>query len=406
MSSDKEQLDADEQQLRETWAQFCDALKQSGDIIFRATGPKNSVSRATGLRLLARNVSLAMQFEMENTNPDFPELLHYFDPLRKQGGDNTDALYVGSPINGQHTYRIWGRRGTAAYFAITVLENGNTPWGGGVVATLLGDDLHLTEDGEFELIVSPDPEPADFAGAGKNWMQSSADSYRITFRQFFADWLNEKPMDAQIECLTEQPPFPEFSPQALSNGLQKSAHWVDWSVSYWADMIDKWKVQPNTFLSYGELEKNKIDFTPGGAPIIAFWQLAKDQVLIIRVTPPNARYWAVEFGNYWWETMDYRYTLSNTNCHFARLEDDGELIIVISHSDLGAKNWLDPSGHEEGYITFRWIGSDDYPKPSCEQKSVTALHSQNAALLGHVNANERREELQLRRAGVNHRFGA
>jgi hypothetical protein len=24
----------------------------------------------------------------------------------------------------------------------------------------------------------------------------------------------------------------------------------------------------------------------------------------VRVTPPAAHYWAVEFGNYWWETMD------------------------------------------------------------------------------------------------------
>ena len=65
-----------------------------------------------------------------------PELLHYFDPLRKQGGDNADALYVGAPVDGAHTYRISGQRGTARYFAVTVLEDGVTPWGGAVVGSL------------------------------------------------------------------------------------------------------------------------------------------------------------------------------------------------------------------------------------------------------------------------------
>ena len=80
--------------------------------MFRDTTPSRDIDRAKGLRLLARNVSLALQFNLENNDPDFPELLHYFDPLRKQGGDNTDALYVGAPINGEHTYRISGHRGS------------------------------------------------------------------------------------------------------------------------------------------------------------------------------------------------------------------------------------------------------------------------------------------------------
>lgn len=395
----------DEKLLRDSWHQFCDQLKASGDIIFRDTGPKNPVSQATGLRLLARNVSLAMQFEMENNNPDFPELLHYFDPLRKQGGDNTDALYVGTAINGSHSYRVFGDRGTAAYFAVTILEDGDTPWGGAVVQTLMAEQLNIDANNQFELHISPDPQPDDFAGPGKNWMQSSPGTYRLTFRQFFADWLNEKPMVAEIECLSERGRHPDFSPLALQQGLQKSAHWIDWSVTYWADMLDKWKVQPNTFLSYGELEKNQIDFTPGGAPIIAFWQLPKNEALIIRVVPPNADYWAVEFGNYWWETMDYRHHLSSTNCHHAQLESNGELIIVISHEDLGAKNWLEPCGHEEGYITFRWIGSDAYPKPNCEQLSVAALKAEQAKLLGHVSTEQRKQELLERRRGIVRRFG-
>ncbi len=398
-------MNQEDRLLKQSWEQFCEQLKQAGDIVFRETGPTKAVSKATGLRLLARNISLAMQFELENNNPDFPELLHYFDPLRKQGGDNTDALYVGAPVNGQHTYRIRGERGSAAFFAVTVLEDGNTPWGGAVVGTILGKDFNLTEDGRFELIISPDPEPDDYAGSGKNWIQSSPATYRVTFRQFFADWLNERPMVANIECLSQQGRHPQLTPETLADGLQRSASWVNDSVHYWADMIDKWKQQPHTFLSYGELESNKIDFTPGGAPIIAFWQLAEGEALVVRVTPPKADYWAVEFGNYWWETMDYRYHMSSTNCHHAQLEANGELILVISHNDLGAANWLDPCEHEEGYITFRWVGSDSYPKPECEKLSEAELRKRFPALLGRVSAQQRLDQLAERRSGVVRRFG-
>ena len=107
-------------QLKDSWDNFCDQLKKSGDLVFRDTTPTHDIDRAKGFRLLARNISLALQFHLENNDPDFPELLHYFDPIRKQGGDNTDALYVGAPINGEHTYKISGQRGSARYFAVTI----------------------------------------------------------------------------------------------------------------------------------------------------------------------------------------------------------------------------------------------------------------------------------------------
>lgn len=53
--------------------------------------------------------------------------------------------------------------------------------------------------------------------------------------------------------------------------------------------------------------------------------------------------------------MDCRYRLSSTNCHHATLDDNGELILVISHNDPCLPNWPDPSGHSEGYATFRWM---------------------------------------------------
>jgi hypothetical protein len=236
--------------LRQAWHAFCDDLKAAGDVVFRPTAPGNPTDRATAVRLLSRNIGLALAFELEHADPQFPEIFHYFDPVRKQGGDNTDALYVGAPINGTDTYRISGARGGARYFAVTVVERGPTPYGGGVAATLFADDIPLDAEGRFELMLSPDPQPG-------TWIKTTPDTYRVTFRQFFADWENEAPMEARIDRLTGQGPVPDLQPETVIDGLAASSAWLKSSITYWADMIDKWKVQPNRFLSYRQLDDNK-----------------------------------------------------------------------------------------------------------------------------------------------------
>lgn len=383
--------------LRSAWHKFCDDLKASGDIAFRENAASNPVDRAAGVRLLSRNIALGLAFEFENNDPLHPELMHYFDPMRKQGGDNTDALYVGAPVNGTDTYRISGNRGTAQYFCVTVVEKGNTPWGGAVPHLLFGDDLEVAEDGSFELILSPTPQPG-------NWLQTTPDTYRVTFRQFFGDWENEKPMEARIDRITSDGTPPQLSPDKVIKGLGDASHWVDWSLTYWADMIERWKNQPNRFLSYRQLDNHKIDATPGGEPMIAYWMLPKDEALIIRVTPPKAQYWAVEFGNYWWESMDYRNRMCSTNCHHATLQDDGELIVVISHDDPGVPNWLDPSGHSEGYVTYRWMRAESFPVPQATQVKRSELDAHLPKDIARITKEERIEQLAARRRGIVNRF--
>ncbi|CAA0109240.1 Uncharacterised protein [Halioglobus japonicus] len=384
--------------LRASWEDFCDQLKSAGDMVFRDGAPAHDIDRAKGLRLLARNISLGLQFHLENNDPNFPELLHYFDPLRKQGGDNTDALYVGAPINGEHTYRISGARGTARYFAVTVVENGATPWGGGVAGNLIDSDIEVAADGSFEIILSPD----EHSG---NWIKTTPGSWRVTVRQFFADWENEAPMVARIDRLGELQQSPVLGVQELTQGLADSVAWIRDSTLYWAQMLDKWKAQPNSFLSYRQLDDNAIDATPGGEPLICYWQVPKGEVLVVRVTPPEANYWAVEFGNYWWETMDYRYRLCSTNCHHAQLESNGELLLVVAHDDPGVPNWLDPSGHQEGYITVRWIGAAHYPIPQCTQMKQANLAEYLPANVRTIPAAQRKVQLAARRRGVIKRFG-
>ena len=393
MSDDHEKV------LRAAWDSFCDELKRAGEIPFRDPAPRHVAARAAGIEALARNISLALNFNHDYADPRYPELIHYFDPVRKQGGDNTDAVYVGATINGTDTYRISGDRGTARYFAITSVQRGQTPWGGKVAQTLFDHDLKVEPDGRFELIVSPEPHPG-------NWLRTTPETFRVTFRQFFADWETERPMKARIDRLTgdRSPPAP-IAPEQLAAQLLASAKWVNESIEFWVRMINMWKVMPNTFRSYKQLSDRAIDATPGGEPRVAYWSLPKDEALIIRVRPPACPYWAVEFGNFWWMSMDYRYRLSNTNCHYAQLEDDGELIVVVAHEDPGLPNWLDTSGFSEGYVTYRWMLAQSCPEPQATQVKTAELFKHLPARIKRITPDARREQLATRRRGVINRFG-
>jgi hypothetical protein len=87
------------------------------------------------------------------------------------------------------------------------------------------------------------------------------------------------------------------------------------------------------------------------------------------------------------------------------LEEDGSLLVVVSHDDPGVHNWLDPSGHDEGYVTFRWIGADDYPRPSVEQFPASQLEAKLPPATCRTTPDERADQLRRRRLGVIKRFG-
>ena len=387
----------DDRELKLMWEAFCDELKSAGELIFADGVPAGAVDRTEGLRFIARNIPLAMAFQMENCDPSHPELMRYFTPDRKQGGDNSDAVYLGAPIDGQRNYRISGFRGDARYLAITVLETGDTPWGGKVIGSLFKDQLQCDDNGNFELFIGPDQRPG-------NYIKSTENTFRVTIRQFFADWQNESPMQARIDCLRDESPPPPITAAELADRLQKTSHWLKWSTRYWAEKLSLWQRQPNRFTSWGEMEKLPIDATPGGTPLICYWQLPEDEVLIIDVTPPQCSYWNCEFGNYWFCTVDYRYRLSGTNCHYAALNSDGSVTIVVSHADPLHTNWLDPAGHSAGYITFRWIGADSLPVPRCRQVKYSALKSELPEGFPQTDSAGRILQVRERRRGTASRF--
>ncbi len=62
------------------------------------------------------------------------------------------------------------------------------------------------------IVLSPQAHPG-------NWIRTTPGSWRVTVRQFFADWENEQPMVARIDRLGELEHDPAFTPAQLEQGL-------------------------------------------------------------------------------------------------------------------------------------------------------------------------------------------
>jgi hypothetical protein len=134
------------------------------------------------------------------------------------------------------------------------------------------------------------------------------------------------------------------------------------------------------------------------------WSLGDDESLLIEVVPPQAVYWSVSLGNFWWETVDYANHQSSLNGHQAALDADGVFRAVVAHSDPGVANWLDTGGNHHGAAIFRWLRADGAPVPEVRVVRFAELAAALPPDTRLVGAEQRRLVIDARRAGVQRRF--
>ena len=58
-----------ESRTRATWHQFCDALKEAGDLLIEPGVPQDEQTQADGLRYLSRMARAALEWYVEFNDP-------------------------------------------------------------------------------------------------------------------------------------------------------------------------------------------------------------------------------------------------------------------------------------------------------------------------------------------------
>ncbi len=377
-----------ENDLRESWNELCDSLKESVDYIFDPKLGVDASEQAEGLRHHLRMLYWAVDRTLENNDPDRPELGWVYPS--KVGQDNPDGLYMSAPLDLSRTYRLTGRMDTVRYLGFSLMD---LRFGRGSITQLLNIGTpELVDIGEsrFIVVLSPDPAPDNHVG---NWYQMAPGTCRMLVRQFFSDWTSENHAELHLECLDPSGPPTRLDPVRTVAVLDDLASEMGTVPKFWTDYVvaqrDRGEVN-----SFDHIAGRKISGVGlGGSDQQAYggcwYEVGADEALLLEVTPPNCLYWNIQVGDTWFQSLDYVNLPATMNDSQARLDPDGVLRVVFSHRDPGIQNWIALGGCPQGGITYRWNNPDSAPVPSLSLFPVSGIHGRLHPDTPRLSADER-----------------
>ncbi len=379
------------------WQAFCDSLRESGTRFLMAHPQRHAIDRAESTRYLAQQIGSAVELALVEREPELPLLRINSTSLRKWGLDGADAKYQAASIEAGGSYRVRGQLGNAALIAFQVytLEPDYTAF-----ASLSGErgiDLPLQPDGRYELRVSAQ-RPADWKGP---WLELDPRATTFLIREYFDDWDAAQMSRFQIERL-DPPPAPlPLTPEASAEILERAARLFAHRIPMWIRPAAHAREQLRNRLSQLSIGSQALHDNIYGA---GWFALEPGQALLIEFDAPEGRLWSFQLGNFWWESLDYLNHTGSLNSRQAVPSSDGHYRIVVSLEDPGVPNWLDPAGHPEGYLMYRYQRALGAPVPEARLVRLADLAQLLPAGTRRVSAEERRAELARRRAHAAERW--
>lgn len=351
------------------WNNFCDALKEAGEIVNSDKAPQDAFNRAEGYRYLTRLLRGGLESFLEHRDPAFPQLRCGAHETIKLGADNPDNRYESAPLNPQFDYRISGIRGSVDYLGLSTIINKYASGGTmEVTGHIDARGLDISPDGTLEIIISQ----REHSG---NWLPMGPKTNSITVRQTFQDRIEERRAELKIERIGAGDDRPEpLSAEKLERGLQGAVRFVKGS----SQMFENWA---ESFLpTNNQLPPADQDYCQsiGGDPNIFYfhsaWELAADEVLVIDAPLiPECQTWNFQLDNWWMESLDYRHHTIHINKDTAHYNPNGSVRVVVSHTDPGVPNWVETAGHAMGTMCWRWIGAQEHPELDTQVMKLAEL---------------------------------
>ena len=356
----------------QAWADFCDGLKEAGELVNAHKAPTDAFNRAEGYRYLTRMLRAGLESFLEYGDSAFPVLRCPVHETIKMGADNPDNFYQSAPINPEYDYRITGTRGTVDYLGFGTVINRYSSGGGMKTDGFLDSmDMDIEEDGTLEIIVSQREHPG-------NWLQMGPETNAVNVRQTFQDRRKEQPAEIKIERVAAQADRPiPLSPEKLDKALQGAVQFLKNTTGLFEGWAESFLPTTNEIAPADQVFCQAI----GGDPNIYYfhsaWQLADDEALVIEAKDiPECQTWNFVLQNWWMESLDYRHHNVHFNKHTAAYEENGAVRIVVAHQQPNHPNWVETAGHNMGTLCWRWIGAKEHPPVSAKVIKFSDLGGQ------------------------------
>lgn len=279
-------------------------------------------------------------------------------PGTGKSGDNPDAIYRSTVIDGTGTYEVSGKidrsrplvqllfsmvGGTMTH-PIRVENTSNQPNPDAGIMNVLGmldeNDLDIAEDGSFKFIIGGE----DVADAR---LTSLAAPCAFGCRQMILDW-DTPPLHLTLTRLDKQEAAP------LDMAELKEAVLADLAnvVRFWAGFPDVWLggVAVNSFAEPAPRD--------GGWGFIGgvHFKLEPGEAAVVTMHPGEAAYMGFQLTDPWMIAPDNGRNQTCLNGSQSTPDADGRYTYVISPVDPGVANWLDTCGMDQGLGLMRWQG--------------------------------------------------
>ena len=365
---------------------------------------ENPLAEAAAYTLLHQTIALSYNTVMA-PRQDFPVFLlqAYLDPYVYLGHlPCPDFVHRMCFLNGTRTWRIWGKRNNCHWVDIQV-ERGF--WGEPGFTCLANydfDDFEIGADGTYEIIASPEPQPG-------NWIKLDASSgnNNLLIRQATYDWTREIGIEYNIEPLDPMPPRSiVLDSDEVIRRLDLAGRMMKHCVNIWTAPASR-RLLRHTRMN--EFVVRRGDGGRGANPLAQYaqglFEIADDEALIVEADVPRAKYWSIQLGNWWWETLDYSHHKSSINGFQAVPDVDGKFRAVIARRDPGVPNWLDPIAWNTGLMLIRWYRADSELAVRPERVPLAELRRHLPAETAALTAGQRRDEVRGRHQGTLRRYG-
>lgn len=365
-------------------------------------------------------------------DPAFPYFRRAIQPVDKATIDNADALYLSAAIDGEATYRVRGRvLPQAPQYMIFETHTAYAGDSGSlmelspavrmITGSLDSAALRVDDDGSFEILVGPEP-PAGYDGNHLSTDGGTGSARYLIVRVLFHDWANEVCPDLSIVQIGQDGRHPvPIDAAGAADRMRRVGQIVEGQMKFWNEFYDV------VLEAHGDRNGDGVTFMPrnglnaparanlatgGGQNTNVYsggvFDLAPEEALVIEATVPvEPAYSGFHLSNSWGESLDYANHQSSLNGFQAEADDDGVVRYVIAATDPGVPNWLDTTGLQKGFMSFRWTYTAD-PAQLPEITVRTARLAQVRGLLPagtrEVSPDERAAQIAIRQAHVQRRY--
>lgn len=392
--------------MESAWQHYFDTIAELKRLTFNQSWMAHPDARKAGHYHLAQMLAVGYN-NVIAPKQDYPVFYDhlYAEPMVYNWGMKTpDFLTRYAFVNGNRTYRIWGKRGTTSWFEFSVYGYymSEPPEKVSYIGTYDLDDFAQDTDGHFEIIAS------SRAHSG-NWIQLEPDSPNnaLHVRELCYDWVNEEPTEVHIETVDDLPPHPMlFDESEMIRRLEGAARLMRIIVENFV-IGEQQRIRTtagvNAFAAPTPI-KPKSGTNPGAKYVNAVYEIAPDEALIIEMPDPAAKYWNIMVTDAWQQATDYIHHQSSLNGRQAVADSDGKYRMVLCKEDPGVPNWLDPVDSLVGFIGLRLYFAERLVIPTITRVASAEVREYLPKDTGAVTPEQRANALVTRRRAGLKRF--